>query len=177
VRPAIITPEQVVAIRDQVLRIHHDPEGLPPAERAVPGGASSLLIDHPAVLGVLHEIIGKEVRLEAPGSTVRELGGSAGPLHGAGVGARAPGSRRLHDQALAGALVDFRIQRIHQPTMKCPYDAVSGVGVGVCVACASGGPQQANPIFGYRTQNGQFRRGRRHEAIPPHPALFYCIGN
>ena len=68
--------------------------------------ASSLLIDHPAVLGVLHTIIGPDIRIEAPGSTVRQKGEWAGALHG-------------------------------------------------------GGPSQINPIFGYRTQNGQIHAGVR----------------
>eukprot|EP01045_Picozoa_sp_COSAG04_P001286 COSAG04_NODE_42_length_32379_cov_41.656691_9_plen_176_part_00 len=94
----------MAAIRDQVLRISEDPESLPPEERVVPGGASSLLIDHPAVLGVLHEIIGTELRLEAPGSTVRQKGGSAGPLHGGGPSQISPifGYRTQNGQIHAG---------------------------------------------------------------------------
>ena len=94
----------MAAIRDQVLRISQDPESLPPEERVVPGGASSLLIDHPAVLGVLHEIIGTELRLEAPGSTVRQKGGSAGPLHGGGPSQISPifGYRTQNGQIHAG---------------------------------------------------------------------------
>eukprot|EP01046_Picozoa_sp_COSAG06_P037559 COSAG06_NODE_4252_length_4429_cov_5.719169_5_plen_130_part_00 len=87
-----------------MLRISEDPESLPPEERHVPGGASSLLIDHPAVLGVLHEIIGTELRLEAPGSTVRQKGGSAGPLHGGGPSQISPifGYRTQNGQIHAG---------------------------------------------------------------------------
>jgi len=66
VRPAILAPDEIAAIVDQIDRIKHDPESLSPAERAMPGGAASLLIDHPKVMEVLHEIIGKDVRLEAP---------------------------------------------------------------------------------------------------------------
>ena len=84
VRPAIITPEQCAEIRDQVIRINKDPESLPPEHRNVPGGPASLLIDHPAVLGVLEELIGKDVRLESPGCVVREKGQRHGELHGGG---------------------------------------------------------------------------------------------
>ena len=112
VRPAIITPEQVAAIRDQVIRINRDPESLPPEQRNVPGGAASLLVDHPAVIGVLQEIIGLEIRLESPGCVVREKGQRHGELHG-------------------------------------------------------GGPQQINPIFGYRTQDGKIHAGNSRPPPPP----------
>ena len=111
-RPAIITPEQVAAIRDQVIRINRDPESLPPEQRNVPGGAASLLVDHPAVIGVLQEIIGLEIRLESPGCVVREKGQRHGELHG-------------------------------------------------------GGPQQINPIFGYRTQDGKIHAGNSRPPPPP----------
>ena len=58
VRPAILRPDEVAAIVDQADRIQHNPESLPPEHRAIPGGAASLLIDHPKVIEVLHEIIG-----------------------------------------------------------------------------------------------------------------------
>ena len=54
VRPSILTPDEVHEIVDQIDRIKHDPESLPPEHRSVPGGPSSLLIDHPKVIEVLH---------------------------------------------------------------------------------------------------------------------------
>ena len=58
IRPAILTPEEIAAIRDQIYHIRHDVESLPSEHRAVPSGPSSVLIDHPKVIDVLHEIIG-----------------------------------------------------------------------------------------------------------------------
>jgi hypothetical protein len=104
VRPGILTPEEVAAIRDQIYRIKHDPESLPPAHRAVPGGPSSVLIDHPKVIEVLHEIIGPNIRLENCYAVWRKRGEAHGALHG-------------------------------------------------------GGPQQGDPIFGYRVQNGKIYAG------------------
>ena len=104
VRPAILAQDEIGAIVDQIDRIKHDPESLSPEERAMPGGAASLLIDHPKVLEVLHEIIGKDVRLEGTFCVWREKGEWAGDLHG-------------------------------------------------------GGPQQIDPIFGYRCQNGRIHAG------------------
>ncbi|MEE3261501.1 MAG: hypothetical protein VX290_01555, partial [Candidatus Latescibacterota bacterium] len=84
IRPAILTPEQIADIVEQIDRIKHDPDSLPPAERNVPGGASSLLIDHPKVTEVLHEIIGPNVRLEGTFCVWRQKGEWAGDLHGGG---------------------------------------------------------------------------------------------
>ena len=104
VRPAILERDEVAAIVDQIERIHHNPESLPPEQRAVPGGPASVLIDHPKVLDVLHEIIGPDVRLENCSSVWREKGQEHGGLHG-------------------------------------------------------GGPQQGDPIFGYRVNNGRIHAG------------------
>jgi len=104
VRPAILEQDEVEAIVDQIDQIHHNKESLPPEHRAVPGGPTSVLIDHPKVLEVLHEIIGPEIRLEHSYSVWREKGQRHGELHG-------------------------------------------------------GGPRQADPIFGYRVNNGQIHAG------------------
>ena len=103
-REAILTPDEIAEIKDQVERMQRDPQSLEPHERAVPGGASQLLIDHPKVIEVLHEIIGPQVRLEGAFSMVRAQGERHGDLHG-------------------------------------------------------GGPQQIDPIFGYRVQNGRIHAG------------------
>jgi hypothetical protein len=104
VRPAILAADEIEAIVDQIDRIKHDPDSLPPALRAVPGGPSSVLIDHPRVVDVLHDIIGPEIRLESSGSVWRSKGEAHGDLHG-------------------------------------------------------GGPQQGDPIFGYRVNNGRIHAG------------------
>ena len=104
VRPAILAADEIEAIVDQIDRIKYDPESLPPAHRAVPGGPSSVLIDHPRVIDVLHDIIGPEIRLESSGSVWRSKGEAHGDLHG-------------------------------------------------------GGPQQGDPIFGYRVNNGRIHAG------------------
>lgn len=104
VRPAILTPEQVTAIVDHIDRIKHDPQSLPPEESDVPGGPSSVLIDHPQVVDVLTETIGPDLRLENSTCIWRKKGEEHGGLHG-------------------------------------------------------GGPQQADPIFGYRVKNGRIHAG------------------
>ena len=83
-RPAILSQDEIDAIVDQIDRIKHDPESLPPEHRAVPGGPSSVVIDHPMVIGVLHDIIGPEIRMESSFCIWRQRGQSAGGLHGGG---------------------------------------------------------------------------------------------
>ena len=82
IRPAILDRETVDAIRQQLHLIKHDPASLPPAERSVPGGASQVLIDHPRVVDVIHEVIGPDIRIESAGSVVREKGQRHAGLHG-----------------------------------------------------------------------------------------------
>ena len=104
VRPAILSPDEIATIVDQIDRIKHDPESLPPEHRGMPGGPASVTIDHPKVTEVLHELIGPDIRVEGTFCVWREKGQDAGPLHG-------------------------------------------------------GGPQQADPIFGYRCMNHRIHAG------------------
>lgn len=84
VRPAILEPAQVAATVDQIDRIKHDPQSLPPEHRDVPGGPASALIDHPQVVDVIREVIGPDIRLEGCGCVWRKKGEEHGPLHGGG---------------------------------------------------------------------------------------------
>lgn len=84
VRESVLAADEVAAIRDQILRIRDDPLSLPEAERAVPSGPSAILVDHPKVLEVLHEIIGPNLRLENSYAIWREKGERHGGLHGGG---------------------------------------------------------------------------------------------
>ena len=84
IRPAILTQDEIAAVLDQIDRINHSPASLPPEQRAMPGGAASLLIDHPQIVEVLHEIIGPDIRLENSYCIWREKGEQHGELHGGG---------------------------------------------------------------------------------------------
>ncbi len=103
-REAILSSDEILEIKDQIERIHNDAESLPEGSRAVPGGPTQILIDHPKVVEVLHEVIGPDIRLEGAFSMVRKQGDRHGDLHG-------------------------------------------------------GGPQQIDPIFGYRYQDGRIHAG------------------
>ena len=58
--PAVLSAEEIAPIKEQCEALRQDPESLPPAGRKLPGGAAEVLIDHPAVMRVLHEIIDDE---------------------------------------------------------------------------------------------------------------------
>ena len=65
--PAVLSEDEIAPIREQCERLRQDRDSLPPAERCLPGGAASALIDHPAIMRVLHSVIDDEtdkVRLE-----------------------------------------------------------------------------------------------------------------
>lgn len=70
VRPAILEPDEIQTIVDQIHRAHHDPESLPPEHRAAPGGPAQILVDHPKVVDVLRERIPSHVEGEE-GTAVR----------------------------------------------------------------------------------------------------------
>ena len=58
--PAVLSAEELAPLKEQCEKLRQDKESLPPAERKLPGGAASVLIDHPAVMRVLHQIIHEE---------------------------------------------------------------------------------------------------------------------
>ena len=84
VRPAILSPDEVAGIREQIYKMKHEPDSLPPEHREAPGGPSSILIDHPKVIDVLHDIIGPDIRMEGTYCAVRKKGEGRGALHNGG---------------------------------------------------------------------------------------------
>ena len=58
--PGLLTEEQLEPIREHQLAFLHDRESLPAEERDNHGGPSQILADHPAVVGVLNEIISNQ---------------------------------------------------------------------------------------------------------------------
>jgi hypothetical protein len=55
--PAVLSEAEMAPIREQADQLHADADSLPPEARKLPGGATSALIDHPAVMRTLHTII------------------------------------------------------------------------------------------------------------------------
>lgn len=67
VKPAILKTQEIELIKEFVLRQKNNPESLPLHERSLPGGAFAPLIDHPAVMDVLSDVIDPDtdkIRLE-----------------------------------------------------------------------------------------------------------------
>jgi hypothetical protein len=65
--PGVLSEEEIAPIKEQAQTLHDDRESLSPGEQCLPGGPTSVLIDHPAVLRVLHSIIDdddEKIRLE-----------------------------------------------------------------------------------------------------------------
>ena len=126
VRPAVLTASEVGAIREQVDRIKHDPESLPPAHRSVPGGASSVLLDHPAVLGVLHEVIGPDLRVESVGAVWREQGQRHAGVHGGHLngGDTVGDTRGLNDATPIDPIFGYRVAhgRIHAGMVRVIFE-------------------------------------------------------
>ena len=75
--PAVLSEQEMAPLRAQCAALRGDKESLPPAARNLPGGAAASLIDHPAVLRVLHQIIDddtEKLRLENCFLSYRERG-------------------------------------------------------------------------------------------------------
>jgi hypothetical protein len=81
--PALLSPGQTAAIREHVLRLHRDRASVPPHERYECAGPGQVLLDHPAVLGILNEVLSYQpvaaadcygFRLENTFSKIRRAG-------------------------------------------------------------------------------------------------------
>ena len=57
VLPGLLTPQELAAVREHVRRLRYERHSLPDYERFECGGAAQLLLDHPAVVGVLNEMV------------------------------------------------------------------------------------------------------------------------
>ena len=55
--PGLLDEAQLEPVREHQMRFLYHPEELPPAERDNHGGPSQVLLDEPAVVGVLNEVI------------------------------------------------------------------------------------------------------------------------
>jgi hypothetical protein len=81
--PEVLKRTKIDAVKEQIETIRSNPESLPTYERRFPGGTASMLIDHPAVMDILDEVIG-EVRMESSWFTYRTVGDKGPTPHGGG---------------------------------------------------------------------------------------------
>ncbi|WP_019506398.1 phytanoyl-CoA dioxygenase family protein [Pleurocapsa sp. PCC 7319] len=87
VKPAVLNEDEVNVLKELVLRQKNEPESLPPQERCLPGGAFAKLIDHPAVMNVLLDVIDpdiEKIRLEDVFLSYREMGEGEWKPHAGG---------------------------------------------------------------------------------------------
>jgi hypothetical protein len=61
IKPAVLSEGEVKELREFVLKQRREPESLPPHQRRLPGGPVERLIDHPAVMDVLLDVIDTDV--------------------------------------------------------------------------------------------------------------------
>lgn len=102
--PGVLTADEIKAIKVQIEALRTCPETLAPHERVFPGGAASMLIDHPVVMDVLDAIIGPEVRMESSWFAYRTKGQGEPSPHGGGVNVNPNFSYRVHNGKIYSAL-------------------------------------------------------------------------
>ncbi|MDJ0735029.1 MAG: phytanoyl-CoA dioxygenase family protein [Nostocaceae cyanobacterium] len=87
VKPAVLSEDEVEEITEFVLQQKNSPQSLPPDQRCLPGGAFEKLIDHPAVMDVLLDVIDgdiEKIRLENVFLNYREMGEGKWSPHAGG---------------------------------------------------------------------------------------------
>ena len=100
VNPAVLNENEVKVLKDLVLRQKNEPESLPPHERCLPGGAFAKLIDHPAVMNVLLDVIdpdSEKIRLENVFLSYREMGEGEWNPHAGGLTTNPNYAYNFHD--------------------------------------------------------------------------------
>lgn len=100
VKPAVLNPDEVKAIKEFVLQQKENPESLPPYERYLPGGPFARLIDHPAVMNVLLDVIDPDpakIRLENVFLSYRQQGDGEWKPHAGGKTTNPNYAYNFHD--------------------------------------------------------------------------------
>lgn len=87
VKPSVLSQNEIEVIKEFTLRQKNDPDSLPPHQRSLPGGPFAQLIDHPAVMEVLLNVIDpdpEKIRLENVFFNYREMGEGEWKPHAGG---------------------------------------------------------------------------------------------
>ena len=101
--PEVLKSAEIKSLKEQIETIRTDPESLPVHERRFPGGVASMLIDYPAVMDILNEIIG-EVRMESSWFTYRNVEDKGPTPHGGGRNTNPNFSYQCHNGKIYSAL-------------------------------------------------------------------------
>ena len=92
--PAVLADDEIAAIKEHVFRLRHDRDALEPTDRYSLSGPAQILLDHPAIVPVLREALGRDrhdgcygFRCENSFSMIRSNGEDGLEPHGGGLGA------------------------------------------------------------------------------------------
>ena len=72
--PAVLTQDEMAPLKEQCEKLRSDKGSLPPSAQCLPGGPAAALIDHPAIMRVLHTVIDDDtdkIRLEGASLSYR----------------------------------------------------------------------------------------------------------
>ena len=100
VKPAVLNQDEVKVLKEFVLRQKNEPESLQPHECCLPGGPFAQLIDHPAVMNVLLNVIDpdiEKIRLENVFLNYREMGEGEWKPHAGGRSTNPNYAYNFHD--------------------------------------------------------------------------------
>lgn len=86
--PAVLEADLLEALREHVYKLRHEPDSLPEHERYALAGPGQQLVDHPAIVGILRDIIAPDpddsaygFRCESSFAMIRQLGEQGSPPH------------------------------------------------------------------------------------------------
>ena len=106
--PNVLTESETETIRQHIIDLKDDPESIDPLERYSLAGPAQILLDHPAVVGVLREILDNDLsndcygfRCENSFSIIRKKGQTGLSPHG-GYWHGAHGYRVYRDRIYSG---------------------------------------------------------------------------
>jgi hypothetical protein len=92
--PAVLADDEIAAIKDHVFRLRYDHDSLKPTDRYSLGGPAQILLDHPAIVPILREVLGRDrhdgcygFRCENRFAMIRSNGEDGLEPHGGGLGA------------------------------------------------------------------------------------------
>ena len=91
--PGVLTTAETDAIREHILTLHEQSDSLDPLDRYPIGGPAEMLLDHPVLVGILDELLGRHGNSECYGfrcensfHMVRRQGETGLEPHGGGLG-------------------------------------------------------------------------------------------
>lgn len=189
--PSVLSDDEIAELKDQCERMRNDPESLPPEARQLPGGAASMLIDHPTTMRTLHTVIDddtEKIRLENAFLSYRVKGENPGNWspHAGGKSVNPNYSYQYHDGRIHSGMtrVVWELNEVEHGkggTSLIPGSHKSNFRKSLKVF-----DDQSHPVWEtYGCPPGSlliFSEGVRHSTTPwiqdtPRCALFFCYNH